>query len=130
MWTNPPAGTMSFAITFTDKSTGFSADYAHWTIFDIPAATTGLPEGVASGATAMPAPAKQSTNSAFLAPTNGYSGPCGTNTTPNPYELKLWALDVATLPDVTSSSARDAVLTALNAHDLGTATLTVTSTAP
>ena len=45
-------------------------------------------------------------------------------------EFKIWALDVATLPDVTSSTARDAVLTALNAHDVGTATLTVTSTAP
>ena len=130
MWSNAPAGTMSFAITLTDKSTGFSADYAHWTIFDLPPETAMLAEGVTAGATTMPTPAKQSTNSAFLAPTNGYSGPCGTNTTPNPYEFKIYALDVATLPGVTSSSARADVLTALDAHDLGTATLTVTSTAP
>jgi Raf kinase inhibitor-like YbhB/YbcL family protein len=118
MWSNPPAGTMSFAIVLTDKSN----EYAHWTIFDIPGTTTMLPEGVPGGATTMPSPAKQSTNSLFLAPTNGYSGPCGQ--TNNPYQFTLYALDVATLPGVTSTSNRAAVQAAIDAAALGDVSIT------
>jgi len=120
MWTNPPAGTMSFAITLTDNSN----DFAHWTIYDIPGATTMLPANVPTGATTMPAGSKQSANNNFLAGgAPGYFGPCGTNTTPNPYEFRIYAIDVAALPDITSDSARTAVQAAIDAHDLGSASI-------
>jgi Raf kinase inhibitor-like YbhB/YbcL family protein len=120
MWSNAPAGTMSFAILLTDMSN----DYAHWTIFDIPGMTAMLPEGVPEGATTMPSPAKQSTNSLFLSGP-GYSGPCGQ--TNNPYQFTLYALDVATLPGVTSSSARADVQAAIDMHDLGSSSITAMS---
>jgi Raf kinase inhibitor-like YbhB/YbcL family protein len=118
MWSNPPAGTMSFALTMTDNSN----DFAHWTIFDIPASTTMLPANVPPGDTA--AGGKQSANSAPLAGP-GYFGPCGD--TENPYEFTLYAIDVAMLPDVTSESERADVQAAIDAHDLGSVSITAMS---
>lgn len=122
-WTNPPAGTMSFALTLTDNSNSF----AHWTIFDIPAATAMLPMGVPAGDTTMPTGSKQSANSFPLAGP-GYFGPCGT--TNNPYEFTIYALDVAALPGVTSASARADVQAAIDAAQLGSASITGMSGPP
>ncbi len=121
-WSGAPAGTMSFALLMRDRT---FQNYEHWTIYDIPASVTSLPEGVPSGAMpAMPAGAKQAPNAlGLLGP--GYYGPCGGN---NMYEFKLYALDVATLP--MAGMTGDSVEAALDMHDLATASLSVMSAAP
>jgi phosphatidylethanolamine-binding protein (PEBP) family uncharacterized protein len=72
----------------------------------------------------MPTGSKQSANSFPLAGP-GYFGPCGT--TSNPYEFTLYALDVATLPGVTSASARAAVQTAIDAAKIESVSITAMS---
>jgi Raf kinase inhibitor-like YbhB/YbcL family protein len=123
MWSNPPMGTMSFALLLTDNSN----DYAHWTIFDIPAATTSLPEGVMRAAMpSAPAGAKQIDNQDANIPGPGYFGPCHPFAT-NPYEFTLYALDVATLPGVGVDSTRAEVKAAIDMHDIESLSITVMS---
>ncbi|MDH5675242.1 MAG: YbhB/YbcL family Raf kinase inhibitor-like protein [Myxococcales bacterium] len=116
-WTAGPEGTQSYAIVFKDVTPGFSEGYLHWLIYDIPAATTELPQGVELGA--MPASPTGARQAPIWNGMEGYNGPCapfGLNT----YVFTLHALDVATLPegDVEQQIA---------SHSLGTATLMVTS---
>jgi phosphatidylethanolamine-binding protein (PEBP) family uncharacterized protein len=53
----------------------------------------------------------------------GYAGPC-----PGPmahtYEFMLYAVDVGTLPGIATTQKGAALVTALQAHDLATTTLT------
>jgi Raf kinase inhibitor-like YbhB/YbcL family protein len=120
-WTGAPDGTLSFAIILRDRT---FMNYQHWTIYDIPAGETSLPEGVPTGAApAMPAGAKQAANSGALAGP-GYYGPCGQSGM-NHYEFKLYALDVASLPMPGTTGA--SVEAVLEMHSLATASLHVTS---
>lgn len=120
-WAPGPTGTLSYAVRLTDKSNNL----IHWVIWDIPAATTGLPAGVEKKANpAIPAGSKQA--KAYDNQTFGYLGPCPGKV--HTYEFAVIALDVATLPNVTTASTRDQVNVEILNHDLGTATLTGTYT--
>jgi phosphatidylethanolamine-binding protein (PEBP) family uncharacterized protein len=44
-WSNPPAGTKSFAITVYDPDAPTGSGWWHWTVFNIPANITELREG-------------------------------------------------------------------------------------
>lgn len=124
-WTGAPPATASFAVTLTDVTPGASSGFAHWTIYDIPASTSSLPEGVPAGATlSEPAGAKQSPNQGSFLPGPGYFGPCGGQ---NTYEFEVYALDVGTLPGVTGSSGAAEVRSAIEMHSLGSAVLSVLS---
>src|SRR6476619_2558308 len=51
-WTNVPAGTQSFVLNMRDMEVTRNKttdDQAHWVVWNIPAATTSLPEGVPKG---------------------------------------------------------------------------------
>ena len=51
-WTGAPPTTQAFAIIFHDMDPALNAgtdDVLHWIVWDIPATSTGLPEGVAAG---------------------------------------------------------------------------------
>jgi hypothetical protein len=120
-WAAGPNGTLSYAVRLTDKSNML----IHWVIWDIPAATTGLPAGVEQKANpAIPAGSKQA--KAYDNQTFGYLGPCPPKV--HTYEFAVIALDVATLPNVTTASTRAQVNVEILNHDLGTATLTGTYT--
>jgi Raf kinase inhibitor-like YbhB/YbcL family protein len=120
-WTAGPAGTLSYAVVLTDKSNNL----LHWVIWDIPGATTSLPAGVEKKANpAVPAGSKQAKS--FDNQTFGYRGPCPQNT--HTYEFAVFALDVATLPGVTTASTRAEVNTEILKHDLTKTTLTGTYT--
>ena len=91
-WSNAPAGTQSFVVILHDPDpviANSTTDVLHWAIFDIPASSKGLPEGVAKGDQADGA--KQIKN---IAGGNGYLGPC-----PPPghgdhhYTLEVFALN-------------------------------------
>src|ERR1700736_854590 len=44
-WTDPPAGTKSFALVCDDPDAP-RGTWVHWVLFDLPATATGLPAGV------------------------------------------------------------------------------------
>lgn len=114
-----PAPTLSYAVVIIDRSNSFF----HWVIYDIPADVTELAEGIPSGALLEePAGARQG---AAYNGTRGYVGPCGRNN--NPYELTLYALDVASLPDLSESAAASAILDAIQLHALESVAVTAMS---
>lgn len=89
-WSGVPEPTKSFALIMEDPDAP-SGTFDHWLLFNIPAATTELPEGLPRNA-ALDSGAKQGTNSFGYI---GYGGPC-----PPPgddshrYFFRLFALDV------------------------------------
>ena len=115
-WTAGPTGTLSYAIVFTDKNNGL----VHSGIYDIPPTITSLPMAVEKVAMpSNPAGSKQ-----VLAYNNmpGYAGPCP-GPTEHTYEFMLYAVDVAALPGIMTTQKGAALVTALQAHDLATTTL-------
>ncbi len=105
---------MSYALVLHDTT----MNVWHWALWDIPASTTSLPESLAATATLTTPPgAKQKS---FSGP--AYTGPCPGGAT-HTYVFTLYALDVATLPGVTTSSSVMAVDTAAQAHKVASATL-------
>jgi Raf kinase inhibitor-like YbhB/YbcL family protein len=123
-WAGAPSGAKSFAMVLTDLTN----KTVHWVLWDIPIATTSLPENVPLQATlTSPAGAKQSTS--YDGTTHGYLGPCP-NGNVHTYQFAIHAIDVATLPGVTTSTARNTVRDAILQHDIGApATLSGTSDA-
>lgn len=119
-WTGAPPNTQSFALLMRDRT---FMNYQHWTLYDIPAATTSLPEGVPAGAMTMPTGAKQASNSRGLTGP-GYFGPCGMSGV-NTYELTLYALSVAMLPNPGTTGT--SVEAALATHVLAMSSLSVRS---
>jgi Raf kinase inhibitor-like YbhB/YbcL family protein len=118
-WTPGPIGTLSYAVVLTDKSDNL----LHWVIWDIPGATTALPAAVENTANpASPAGSKQVKS--YDNKTFGYLGPCPPNE--HTYEFAAFALDVATLANVTTASTRAQVKAEILNHDLATTTLTGT----
>jgi len=115
-WTAGPAGTMSYAVVFTDKSNNL----VHWVIYDIPGSATGLPANVEKAY--MPnnvTGAKQTLS--YQATTRGYLGPCPPVL--HTYEFVVYALSVATLPGATMNSTRAQVVPIIQANDLAMAAL-------
>lgn len=120
-WTAGPPGTLSYAVVFTDKFNSLT----HWVIWDISGAITSLPAGVENKANpAVPAGSKQAKS--FNPQTYGYLGPCPDKK--HTYEFAVFALDVATLPNVTTATDRNLVKKEILLHDIGSATLTGTYT--
>jgi Raf kinase inhibitor-like YbhB/YbcL family protein len=66
-----PNGTRSLALTFTDIDAPFRP-FVHWVLYDIPATTAVLPEGVPKEATSLPDGTRQGTGSWK---SRGYVGP-------------------------------------------------------
>jgi Raf kinase inhibitor-like YbhB/YbcL family protein len=119
VWTAGPAGTMSYAIVFTDKNNGL----IHSVIYDIPGSATGLPANVQKAY--MPTNvvgAKQTL--AYNNQTRGYLGPCPPNL--HTYEFVVYALGVATLPGATMATDRAGAKTIIEMNDLSMAALSGT----
>lgn len=120
-WVGAPAGTVAFAVFFHDVT----IDFEHSAIWDIPGDATGLPEDVDH--TAMPADVPGTTQCRSWTNDFGYGGP---GSAANFYQFTLYAIDVATLDEIDQNSSLVEVHAALEAHSLGTATLTGQSTGP
>jgi hypothetical protein len=117
-WTAPPAGTKSLALAIVDTHP-VARNWVHWLVINIPAKTTGLPEGASGGG--MPAGAVELRNSFG---TQGYGGPQPPpGTGDHSYVVTIYALNVAklNLPGHTSLSAFQK---ALEGKVLASATLT------
>jgi Raf kinase inhibitor-like YbhB/YbcL family protein len=106
-WTGAPAGTQSFAIVTRDLSLAAANNY-HWVIYDIPAATTSLPQNVQKAAApATPAGAKQTPPT--FSGTPGYTGPCPPkgNGAHN-YQFAVYAFSTPTIAVAAGATAMQA----------------------
>ena len=115
-WVAAPAGTLSFAIVFTDKTNNL----IHSVIYDIPANLAGLPADVEKVFAPTDVAGAHQTAS-YDPQVRGYNGPCPGNT--HTYEFKLYALDAATLPGATMQTSRAQAKLSIEMHDLASATL-------
>ena len=115
-WTEPPAGTQSFAIIEDDPDAP-SGVFVHWLIYDLPAAYRQLSEGI-SGNDQMPDGARQGTNDFSR---TGYSGPCPPPGKPHRYFIRLYALD--TITNLHSAATRRELDNAMQGHILAQAEL-------
>jgi hypothetical protein len=116
MWSNPPAGTMAFAIVFTDATT----DFLHSAIWDIPANRFELPEDVDKDYEPADVPGAKQPNNFWG--DRGYAGPCPQQE--HEYEHRLHAINVATLGGVGQQSTRAQVVAAVEAASLADVALT------
>jgi Raf kinase inhibitor-like YbhB/YbcL family protein len=97
LWTNPPEGTRSFAVTVHDLDVPSGGEWWHWIIFNIPANVTGLVKGAGDPqAHLAPAGAVQTRNDFGK---EGYGGPCPPpGDKPHRYEFAVYALKTDKLP--------------------------------
>jgi Raf kinase inhibitor-like YbhB/YbcL family protein len=87
-WSHSPAGTGSFALIADDPDAPVGT-WTHWVIFDLPPATSALPEGV-SKVDELASGGRQGRNDFQRI---GYGGPCPPAGKPHRYFFKLYALD-------------------------------------
>lgn len=123
-WTDGPPGTLSYAITFIDQDNSLT----HWTIWDIPSATLALAQNVPNDALPITPGGGTKQIESYDGSTFGYLGPCPPEE--HTYQFTAYAIDVATLPSVTTASTAAQVETQILLHDLASATLTGTYDPP
>jgi Raf kinase inhibitor-like YbhB/YbcL family protein len=123
-WTAGAEKAQSYAIILVDTGNGNK----HWAMWDVPAATTSLKEGLGLG---FNVPDVTGAHQKALGKNNQtlqYFGPCpGGNS--HKYVFTLYALKVAKLPGLTGKSTVAQAETAAKANALATATLSGNSKA-
>ena len=127
-WQDPPAGTKSFVLTAYDPDAPTGSGLWHWSVVNLPAATTELPEGAgAAGSKSLPIGTIQARNDFSR---NAYTGACPpAGAEAHRYVFTVYALPVAELPlDETTSAA--IVGFYANTSALDRASLTVTYSRP
>lgn len=103
-WSDPPAGTRSFAVTCYDPDAPTGSGFWHWLVVNIPPDVRELPPGAGNPASApLPAGALQ-TRTDFGRP--GYGGPCPPpNDHPHRYIFTVFAVSQDALPVAADTSA-------------------------
>jgi hypothetical protein len=114
-WSDPPAGTQSFALIMDDPDAP-GGTWIHWVLFNLPAAARGLAENVPPG-DRLPDGSLSGKNSWGR---SGYGGPCPPSGT-HRYFFKLYALDGLLGSSAGANAAR--LVKAMQGHILGTAEL-------
>jgi Raf kinase inhibitor-like YbhB/YbcL family protein len=117
-WANPPAGTQSFVLNMRDLDVArnrTTEDQAHWVVWNIPASSTGLPEGVPRGS--------QLPDGSYQISVTGpvYRGPGAAATGPrHHYVFELYALDtrIDVQPTADAFETRTNVMNAMQGHVL------------
>jgi Raf kinase inhibitor-like YbhB/YbcL family protein len=87
-WNDPPANTQTIAVIMDDPDAP-AGTWVHWVLYDLPADTRELPEGVAKQ-DQVASGARQGRNDFGKI---GYGGPCPPPGKPHRYFFKLYALD-------------------------------------
>ncbi len=114
-WTEPPKGAQSFALTCRDPDAP-AGDWVHWIIYDLPADTRTLPEGLPTDGQLADG-SRQGMNGWRQ---TGYRGPCPPSGT-HRYVFKLLALD--TQLSLPAGADKEQLLKAMEGHVLGEAEL-------
>jgi len=88
-WSGAPPGTASLALILHDPDASRPGGFTHWVIFNMPAASKGLPEAV---------PARERLENGVIQGKNdtgaaGYMGPAPPLGKPHHYHFKLYTLD-------------------------------------
>ena len=115
-WSEPPAKTQSFALIADDPDAPVGT-WIHWVLFDLPADTKELAEGVAK-LEQLPNGARQGRNDFGKI---GYGGPCPPPGNPHRYFFKLYALDAKL--NLKAGSTKADVERAMKGHILAQAEL-------
>jgi hypothetical protein len=110
-WNHAPAGTQSFALIADDPDAPVGT-WTHWIIWNIPAQTTALPEGVPKVVDSGDG-ARQGRNDFKRI---GYGGPCPPPGKPHRYFFRLYALDAKL--DVKAGAGRSELEQAMKEHVL------------
>ncbi|MGD0294751.1 MAG: YbhB/YbcL family Raf kinase inhibitor-like protein [Terracidiphilus sp.] len=87
-WSAPPAATASLALTVTDPDAP-RGTWVHWVLYDLPAGTRSLPEGVAAEGQLADGSRQGRNDFGEI----GYGGPCPPPGSPHHYVFTLYALD-------------------------------------
>jgi Raf kinase inhibitor-like YbhB/YbcL family protein len=123
-WSQVPMGTQSLVLLMHDPEPAIARsskmDVTHWLVWNIPATSTGLPEGVPQGE--LPDGTRQ-----VSLRSNGYMGPGAPAGPYHHYTFELYALDTKIdVPMGTPQQAadtRNAVFNAMDGHVLSKAIL-------
>lgn len=118
-WKQVPAGTQSFVLIFHDlephPAKGIM-DNSHWVLWNIPATSVGIPEGVPSGATLPDGTHQMKRPRTIPGSFYSYYGPCAGPGPSHHYVWELYALDnKLTLPE---DATRADILKAADGHIL------------
>ena len=121
-WSDPPAGTKSFAVTVYDPDAPTGSGWWHWVVFDIPANVRSLPAG--AGARADAGAGAKSGRSDFGTP--AFGGACPPQgDKPHRYITTVYALKVDKL-DLPAEPSGALVGFMIHANQLGSARLVAT----
>jgi len=110
-WNAPPAGTASFALLVTDPDAP-RGTFVHWVLYDLPAGTRALPEGLAALGQ-LEDGSRQGRNDFGEI---GYGGPCPPPGSPHHYHFMLYALDAKL--NLAAGATRAQVEAAMQGHIL------------
>ena len=114
-WGDPPAGTRSLALIADDPDAP-AGTWVHWVLYNLPAASRGLPEAVPADAELADGSQHGRNSWRRL----GYGGPCPPRGT-HRYFFKLYALD--TVLDLKAGADKGQLLKAMKGHILAQAEL-------
>jgi Raf kinase inhibitor-like YbhB/YbcL family protein len=115
-WTDPPAGTKSFALVCDDPDAP-AGTWVHWVLYAVPATARRLPEGVRPSPT-LEDGSRQGRNDFRK---TGWGGPCPPRGPAHRYVFRLHAVDRAV--ELPPGATRGELLKAIDGHTLGTAEL-------
>ena len=115
-WSDVPAGTQTLALINDDPDAPVGL-WVHWILYNVPAGSKGLPEGVVKSARILEDGTMQGINSWGRI---GYGGPCPPSGT-HRYFFKLYALDAKL--DLDPGAKKDQVEKAMKGHILAEAVL-------
>ena len=123
-WSGAPSGTKSFALSIYDPDAPTGSGFWHWVVFNIPVATTSLPEDAGDVKKKLVPKGAIQSRTDFGA--DGYGGPCPPpGDKPHHYQVTVFAVDVDKLPDAKDHNASAALVGFdLHFHTLAKATLT------
>ena len=113
-WTNSPPETKSFALLVDDPDAPVG-NWNHWTMWNIPPTSHGLPENVSKEAR-LPDGPEQGRNDFKK---TGYNGPCPPPGKPHRYYFKLFALNTSL--NLKSTASKGELEAAMKGHILAQA---------
>ena len=102
VWTNPPAGTKSYAVQVYDPDAPTGSGFWHWGVYNIPASVTSLAQGAGNSAATLPAGANGGHSDFHDTGATGgngnWGGPCPpVGDKPHRYVFTVFALGVDNL---------------------------------